>query len=244
MFAQLVPLVVGSVLSSSALAPGVRPSPRAAAAHATRGQPHAARLSARQVVRNVQQHYRATKHIVAKFRQRYRNVAFSKTTQSDGRMYLKKPRKLRFDYYRKGNRKKSFVSNGKTLWLVEYDLKQLTKKDLRRNMLPIVVSFLTGQGDLTRDFVAKLDSSGSYGKSSDYVVRLVPRRPSSQYKWLTLVVDASDFRVKQSIVREPSGNRNRFEFFAPNTSKPIANTVFTVNPKAPEYRGFHVIDGN
>src|SRR5690606_37541950 len=109
-----------------------------------------------------------------------------------------------------GKVKKSFISDGSTLWAVEHDNKQVFKKNLQDDMLPVAISFLYGQGDLARDFDARLDTSGKFGKRTDFVIELTPRKPSAQYKTLHLVVDPGNFRVKQSVVVEASGNINHF----------------------------------
>jgi outer membrane lipoprotein-sorting protein len=95
----------------------------------------------------------------------------------------------------------------------------------------VAITFLYGKGDLRRDFTATLDGSGTYGTKSDYVLELVPKKPSAQYKTLFLVVDPGNFRVKQSIVVEASGNTNHFKFFEPNTDKQVKDSWFFFNEK-------------
>jgi outer membrane lipoprotein carrier protein len=157
-------------------------------------------------------------------------------------VWLKKPGKMRWDYQnrRTGEVNKSFISDGSRLWALEHDNKQAFRKDLEDTVLPVAVTFLTGQGELMRDFRPALDRSGTYGAPSDYVLRLVPRRPSAQYKTLWLVVDPEDFRVKQSIVLEASGNTNHFRFFEPDTNRPVRDSWFEVDPNA--LRGYRIID--
>jgi len=197
----------------------------------------AARPGADAVVGKVQKFYESTKHLTAKFRQTYTNETFGTTRVSDGRLYIKKPGKMRWDYYakkrnsKKAEVEKTFVSDGKMLWAVEHDQKQYAKQDLKKNMLPVAITFLYGKGDLRRDFTATLDGSGTYGKKSDYVLKLIPKTPSAQYKTLYLVVDPGNFRVKQSIVVEASGNTNHFQFFEPDTQKPVLDSWFVFNEK-------------
>jgi outer membrane lipoprotein carrier protein len=199
-------------------------------------------LTAEQVVEGVQSFYEETEHLTAVFRQVYTNQTFGRESVSDGRVWLKKPGKMRWDYQnrRTGEVHKSFISDGSRLWALEHDNKQAFRKDLEDTVLPVAVTFLTGEGELLRDFRASIDRSGTYGTSSDYVLRLVPRRPSAQYKTLWLVVDPEDFRVKQSIVLEASGNTNHFRFFEPDTQRPVRDSWFEVDPSA--LRGYRIID--
>lgn len=201
-----------------------------AASQSTRA---ASRLGASDVVARVQAFYNDTKQLTALFRQTYTNTTFGKTSVSDGKLWIKKPGKMRWDYAGKSRNtvKKSFISDGATLWAVEHDNKQVFKKNLQDDMLPVAVTFLFGQGDLARDFDAKLDTSGKYGKKTDHVLDLTPRKPSAQYKKLYLVVDPGNFRVKQSVVVEASGNINHFMFFSPDTKKSVQDAWFVFNEK-------------
>ena len=197
----------------------------------------AAGPDANQLVGKVQKFYESTQQLTAKFRQTYKNETFGTTKVSDGRLYIKKPGKMRWDYYAKKSKgkkaeiEKTFVSDGTMLWMVEHDQKQYAKQDLKDNMLPVAVTFLSGKGDLRRDFTAEIDRSGSYGKKDDYVLKLTPKKPSAQYKFLYLVVDPGNFRVKQSVVVEASDNTNHFQFYEPNTTKNVKDAWFLFNEK-------------
>jgi outer membrane lipoprotein carrier protein len=189
-------------------------------------------ITADTVVGKVQSFYKKTKQLTAKFRQTYSNKTFGRNTVSDGMVWIKKPGKMRWDY--KGKKlkvEKSFISDGKMLWAIEHNNRQYFKKSLEQNLLPVAVTFLYGKGDLRRDFSAALDSSGTYGKSTDHVIKLTPRKPSAQYKLLYLVVDPANYRVKQSIVIEASGNINHFRFYEPNTNKTVQDSYFYFNEK-------------
>lgn len=190
----------------------------------------AVRLPADQVVGKVQAFYTDTQQLTALFRQTYTNATFGKKSVSDGKVWIKKPGKMRWDYQGKRIKvQKSFISDGSTLWAVEHDNKQVLEQGLDDNMLPVAITFLYGKGDLARDFTAALDGSGKYGQKNDYVLELTPRTPSAQYKKLYLVVDPGNFRVKQSVVIEASGNVNHFRFFSPDTKSSVKDSWFVVN---------------
>ncbi|GAB4516842.1 MAG: outer membrane lipoprotein carrier protein LolA [Haliangiales bacterium] len=240
-------MLTKTLLAMAALLSGLNdpqppaPSPLAVQAAPAASQAASAkktRLSADQVVERVQSFYTDSRQLTALFRQTYTNNTFGKKSISDGKMWIKKPGKMRWDYRGKQRKiKKSFISDGTTLWAVEHDNKQVFKKSVEDDMLPVAVSFLYGEGDLRRDFEAALNSSGSYGKGSDYVLELTPRRPSAQYKTLFLVVDPGNYRVKESVVIEASGNSNHFRFFSPNTKKPVKDAWFLFNEnKLTDYR--------
>lgn len=221
-------------------------APVAGSAAVTAAASPAAPLDASTAVQNVQKFYANIHQATAQFRQSVKNATFGTTKDSDGKVWLAKPGKMRWDYYEKTKGavtvKKSFISDGKTLYVVEHDNKQVIKKDLKQDLMPVAVSFLYGTGDLQKEFNAALDSSGSYGTKGDVVLKLTPKQPSAQYKNLYLVADGKDFHVKESIIIDSSNNVNHFRFFQPDWTTPVKDSYFQFTPKAvPTYR---VIDAD
>jgi outer membrane lipoprotein-sorting protein len=88
---------------------------------------------------------------------------------------------------------------------------RLFQQSLEDQILPVAVTFLYGKGDLATEFTPALDP-GAYGGKDDLVVKLTPKKPDAQYKHLWLVVDPTDFHVKESVIREASDNLNHFFF--------------------------------
>jgi outer membrane lipoprotein carrier protein len=202
----------------------------------------AAAPTAAEVVTNVQTFYKDIKQVTAKFRQQVTNVTFGDTKTSDGMVWISSPGKMRWDYYSKPKKgkvstKKSFISNGTYLYVVEHDNKQVIKKNLEKDLMPVAVSFLYGKGDLAADFDAKLDTSGKYGEKTDYVLELTPKKASTQYKTLYLVADPSNWRVKQSVIIDSADNVNHFRFFTPDFDKAVEAKWFEFDPASvPSYR--------
>ena len=237
--------LVLSTLFANPSAPAALEPVRTATATATKQA-----VSASQVVDKVQAFYQGNRQLTAKFRQVYTNATFGKKSVSDGKVWLKKEGgKMRWDYYkraRKGARatvNKSFLSDGNTLWAVEHDNKQYFKRSLKDAVLPVAVTFLTGQGDLSANFNSSMDTSGKYGGKRDHVLKLVPKKPSAQYKTLWLVVSPDNYRVTQSIVLEASGNTNHFRFFTPNFSKEVKDQWFVLNEGELRKKRYRLVQG-
>jgi len=196
------------------------------------------------VVEAVQKFYKDIQQVTASFRQKVTNATFGRSTTTDGRVLIKKPGKMRWDYYgkKKGKDKKpsvtkSFISNGDYLYVVDRQNKQVIEKNLEDNMLPVAVTFLYGKGDLAADFTAKLDTSKKYAGKDDISLELTPKVQTTQYKTLYLVVDKTTFRVKQSVIIDGSGNVNHFYFYTPNFDKAVKDSLFLFDKKSvPDYR--------
>ena len=206
-------------------------------------------LTAVEIVDNVQKFYAGISQVTAKFRQTVTNSTFGTSKVSDGKLMLLKPGKMRWDYASASKKKaaaweKSFISDGKMLYVVEYDNLQIVKKNLEKDLMPVAVSFLYGKGDLKAEFTPALDTSGTYGEKGDYVLKLTPKAPSAQYKALILVVKPDNFRVQQSIIIDSSDNKNHFAFHSPDFKTAIAPTKFDFNPKDKAYKNYRVIDAD
>lgn len=203
-------------------------------------------VTASAVIDNVQKFYRDIKRVTAVFRQTVHIATFGTSKTSDGSVWLMKPGKMRWDYVEKKKDvvrvKKSFISNGENLYVVEHDNRQVLKKNLQQDLMPLAVTFLYGKGDLKTEFNAELDPKSSYGGKGDIVVKLTPKKPSAQYKNLILVVDPVRYRVKQSVIIDASNNINHFQFFSPDFEKPMKDSWFEFSEGS--VRNYRIIDGD
>ncbi|HEY5947779.1 MAG TPA: outer membrane lipoprotein carrier protein LolA [Kofleriaceae bacterium] len=206
----------------------------------------AAAPNAGATVDNVQKFYANIKRVTALFRQTVTNSTFGTNKTSNGTVWLAKPGKMRWDYTEKKKDKaqvtKSFISNGKYLYVVEHGNKQVMKKNLENDLMPVAVTFLYGKGNLKAEFNAEIDKTGKYGGKGDIVLKMSPKQPSAQYKNLYLVVAPDNFRVKQSVIIDSSNNVNQFEFFAPDFEKDVKDSIFEFDERS--VKNYRIIDAD
>lgn len=231
--------LITSIVTSFGL--GAAPGAPAAAKPATVKTAPAAPTNANAIVDQVQKFYANIQQVTAQFQQSVTNNTFGTAKTSGGNVYIKKPGKMRWDYNEKKNNqvktKKNFISDGTTLYVVEHDNQQVMQRNLQQDLMPVAVTFLYGKGDLKTEFDAELDQSGKYGAKGDLVLKLKPKQSSAQYKNLFLVVNPTDYHVKQSIIIDSSDNINHFQFFAPDFAKPVQDSWFVFNASSvPTYR--------
>ena len=199
------------------------------------------------IIGEVQAFYARVDRVTAKFKQTVTNAAFGDTKDSNGMVWISKPGKMRWDYYGKSTKgktptvRRSFLSNGKTLWVIDHDNKLVNEKDLASDLLPVAITFLYGKGDLRSEFDATLENNKKYGTAQDLVLRLTPKKPSAQYKELYLLVAKDNFRVRESIIIDSSGNVNRFAFFEPNFTKAVKASWFEFEPTS--VKGYRISRG-
>ncbi len=210
----------------------------------------AAAPTAAEILAGVQKFYASIGDVNAKFRQEVVNATFGRSDISDGQLWIRKPGKMRWDYYGKKQKDKPlaiakhFISNGAYLYVVDRENKQVIKKDLQKNLLPTAITFLYGKGDLAADFTPTVDTTGTFGARTDQVLKLTPKAPSAQYKHLFLVVDPANSRVKESIIIDSAGNKNHFRFFEPNFKASVKDSYFEFDEKSPTVKNYRIVDGD
>jgi chaperone LolA len=180
--------------------------------------------------------YAKAPQVTAHFEQTVINATFGRTTQSSGTLYVAKPDHFRWDYAaaRQGGQGKSFIYDGKTLWVVDPPNLQVIKNSVTGSKLPAAIMFWTGDRDLTADFDAKL--------TDNHTIELVPKQASAQLAKLVLVIDGAT--VKQSIVIDSNGDKNMFTFSNVDTRSAIAPKFFAFDPRrVPTYRVIEVDPG-
>jgi outer membrane lipoprotein carrier protein len=231
-----LPLVAAPGAGSAAGSAAAAPTPTTAVAP-----------TAASVVAEVQKFYAGIKQVSARFRQSVTNNTFGSTKTSDGSLWLMKPGKMRWDYVetKKGKNvvvKKSFISNGSYLYVVEHDNKQVVKKNLANDLMPVAVTFLYGKGDLSAEFNSVIDKAGKYGGKDDIVLKMTPKKPSAQYKNLYLIVAKDNFRVKQSVIIDSSDNINSFMFYEPDFTKVLKPTIFEFDERS--VKNYRIVDAD
>jgi outer membrane lipoprotein-sorting protein len=194
--------------------------------------------SAPTVLANVQAFYASQHQMTAAFHQVVTQAAFGTTAVTDGSVRLAKPDRFRFDYLSKKNTAtRSFIFDGKVLWVIDVANKQIFKTPVQTNAtLPAAVSFLIGASTLTTQFNVALNTSGKFGRASTTVLELTPKQASAQFKQLFFVVDPATWAVDESIVIDSSGNTQDITFANPDFKSAIKPTLFQVNPKILNFR--------
>jgi outer membrane lipoprotein carrier protein len=201
--------------------------PAAPVAHAQGTQ------SAEQIADKIQKFYTDIKDYQARFEQVFTDPAKGKETRSGGRVYFKKPGKMRWDYVvEEGGAKalqKVLVSNGSEFTIYEAAHNQYYRQCLNDSKLPTALRFLMGSGDLKSEFNIALIKSADAGTRT---LEMTPKQSAGKYKKLVFVVDALTWSVRETIVYDPYGNTNRIIFHKPLVNKNLPDAGFDFKPPA------------
>lgn len=192
-------------------------------------------LSANQVdeiVDKVQATYENTADLEATFLQESLIKTMDMVEKSEGKVYIKKPGKMRWDY--KKPRKQEIVVEGKTIWIYKPDEKQVLKapfSDNPQNRTP--ASFLSGVGRLKDDFEIKLSKG-----SKNYMLSLTPKGIKGNIEKIFLDVNPEDYTIQSFSLFDIYGNKTTITLKNIKTNKGLKDSIFHF--KVPE--GVKVIE--
>jgi outer membrane lipoprotein carrier protein len=197
----------------------------ASAAHADKP----AADDAKELTARIQKFYEATKDLHAKFDQEYQS-GLGQVKKSSGEVWLKKPGRMRWEYQKP--EKKLMVADGTALWVYEPEDEQAFKQDLRSSQLPSSVTFLWGTGKLSDEFAVSVDKEAKLGGPGDVVLKLVPLKPTAQYRTIAFVVDPKSAMVKESVVYDQQGGANHISFREVELNRAVPDAKFAFSPPA------------
>jgi outer membrane lipoprotein carrier protein len=185
------------------------------AGSATPGAPTVDDISAK-----VQAFYNQTKTFQAQFNQTYKVKAYNQTKKSSGRVVFEKPGKMAWTYDApNGNR---VVSDGKSLKVYEKDNNQMFEQPVEKSQYPAALSFLMGQGELTKSFNLKQLDAAAMKFEGGYVLEGTPKEATPAYQKVLFYIDRETSQVRRVIILDAQGNKNEFTFKTPIVNKPPA----------------------
>ncbi|MEP7123860.1 MAG: outer membrane lipoprotein carrier protein LolA, partial [Byssovorax sp.] len=166
----------------------------------------AAGPTADEIGARVQAFYDATKTFKATFTQTYTIKVQNVKKVSTGKVTFEKPGKMSFVYDApNGNR---VVSDGTTIRVYEKENEQMFETPVKGSQYPAALSFLMGQGKLTKDFSLRLLDPAQMKFEGGYVIEGTPKEATPAYQKLLLYVDAQTNQVRRALILDAQGNRN------------------------------------
>jgi outer membrane lipoprotein carrier protein len=176
-----------------------------------------------QLINSLQAKYNKLSSLAADFTQAY-TAPGERTRRESGRLLLKKPGKMRWDYTSPGA--KLFISDGR--WLYEYvpAEKYATRSSVKEaDDLRAPFAFLLGRGNLRRDFKRIEFASESAVKAGNKVLRMVPKR-AADFKELLIEVEPNSLQLARLSIIETNGARSDFMFSNVRENAPASADQF------------------
>ena len=176
------------------------------------------------VARDLQRKYDGILDFSADFVHTYRGGVLRQQASERGHLLVKKPGKMRWEYT--APEKKLFVSDGHKLYsYVPQDKQVIVSTVPRGDQASTPALFLTGQGNLTRDFTAAFDTVDG-APAGAIAVKFTPRQREAEYDSLTLVVEPKTLRLLMLLTVDQQGGKSSFTFANFKENVGLADSYF------------------
>ncbi len=195
-------------------------------------------LSISEIIHHIEATYESISDFKADFHQITRFSGFESIVASEGRLYIKKPGRLRWEY-RKPNRNQVVVNRNR-VWIYTPELKQVIIRPFTQaTYSQIPVRLLAEVEHLDRDFVIERIDTRNANKTppgKDRLnLRLRPRRSNGNLKKIDLEVDPKRYLITRIDLHDISGNRSEIVFDHVKTDVGLKDQLFNfVAPKGIE----------
>lgn len=180
--------------------------------------------SAEAVGRALQAKYDQVRDFSADFVHTYRGGMLRQTVTERGRLLVKKPGKMRWEYT--SPERKLFVSDGRKLYsYIPQDKQVIVSNVPDEDHATTPVLFLAGKGNLQRDFSASYVTIEGVPAGTT-ALKLSPRRTEPDYDWLALVIDPETLTIRGLVTVDSQGGRSTFTFTNLKENLRIADKEF------------------
>lgn len=166
-----------------------------------------------------------TRDLQCRFEQTLLSGAFGAGVREVGRLYLKRPGKMRWEYT-KPDPKIAILNGGDAALYLPED-RQLIRGDEAWSSSPLLV-LLSGEGR-----VADLFEYEALVESGEPVrLRLIPKQEGQGFVEVIVTVDVSDSAITEAEVLDEAGNRMRYLFRSMRRNRGVSDDRFVLDPPA------------
>jgi len=170
----------------------------------------------------LQQRYQGVRDFTADFVQTYRGGVLRTETRERGTVSVKKPGRMRWVYT--SPERKEFVSDGQKIYsYIPEDRQVLVSQVPPENEASTPVLFLTGKGDIAKDFTSAFVDSPVPGTLA---LKLTPRRNEPEYEYLIVAVDPVTLQIRALTTRDRQGGESTLRFDNLKENKGISDKDF------------------
>jgi outer membrane lipoprotein carrier protein len=181
-----------------------------------------ARPAPEALARSLQQRYQGIHDFSASFTHSYRGGVLRTQTREQGTVAIKKPGRMHWVYT--APEKKEFVSDGRKVYSYIPQDKQVIVSDVPPDdQATTPALFLTGKGDISRDFTAAYVDSPIAGALA---LKLTPRRSEPEYEYLIVVVDPATLQIRALTTLDRQGGESTLTFTNLKENQGIADSEF------------------
>jgi outer membrane lipoprotein carrier protein len=182
--------------------------------------------TAAELAQALQKKYDGIRDFSADFVHTYRGGVLKKQISEKGRLLVKRPGKMRWDYA--VPEVKQFVSDGvKVYSYIPADKQVVVGTVPPDDEASTPALFLAGKGDLTRDFTASMGEVPPGNPPGTQALKLVPRKPQPDYDWLVLLVEPGSLALRGMVTADAQGGTSLFSFTNLKENVGVTDKEFT-----------------
>jgi outer membrane lipoprotein carrier protein len=189
----------------------------------------AAEPTAQELAQALQRKYDGIRDFSTDFVHKYRGGVLKKELTERGHLLVKKPGKMRWEY--KAPEQKLFVSDGvKAYSYIPQDRQVIVSSIPPGDELGAATLFLTGKGNLLRDFTPSLVPPQAGATPGTRALKLVPKSPQRDYDWLIIETAADSLALRGLVTVDAQGGESTFSFanLKENTGLADKEFAFTI----------------
>jgi outer membrane lipoprotein carrier protein len=184
-----------------------------------------AETTAPELAQALQKKYDTIKDFSADFVHAYEGGVLRKQVTERGRLLVKKPGKMRWDYT--APEPKQFVSDGVKMYsYIPQDKQVIVSIIPREDEATTPTLFLAGKGNLIRDFTPSLVDTPKGMPPGTRALKLVPKARQKDYDWLVLVVDPNTLDFRGLVTVDAQGGISTFSFANLKVNVGVADKEF------------------
>jgi outer membrane lipoprotein carrier protein len=177
------------------------------------------------LARAVQARYDRVRDFTADFTHTYTGGVLKKQVVERGTIQVKKPGRMRWRYT--NPEEKLFVSDGRQIYsYVPADRQVIVSPMPAEDRATTAALFLTGKGNLARDFTAKPAPVPAGAPPGSVAIELTPRQEQREYNTLTLVVNRETHAISMLAADDRQGGRSAFTFANVKENTGLTDKVF------------------
>ncbi len=186
--------------------------------------PQAAAPPAADLAREVQAHYATVRDFSADFTQTYQGGVVRQTVRDAGKVRIKKPGRMWWDY--RTNDKIQVVADGSEIYTyIPPDRKVYVTRMPGPNQASTAMLFLTGRGDILRDFTPSLGDNQTGARR----LILAPQTPQADFTSLTLVVNPTTLALEGLVTTDQANGVTTYTFSNMKENAGLSDADFVFN---------------
>jgi outer membrane lipoprotein carrier protein len=170
----------------------------------------------------LQQRYQTIKDFSADFEHTYRGGALRTQARERGTVKVKKPGKMRWVYT--APERKEFVSDGVKLYSHMLEDRQVLVSEVPADGdVSTPALFLSGKGDIARDFTPSIVASPVPGAIG---LKLTPKRPEAQYDYFIVSTTQPGLQIRALATHDRQGGDSVITFMNLKENQGISDKEF------------------